>query len=236
MQILTAAAALVLAVLPPQDPTQRIHDLAGVLSPADQAALESLAHDVEQKTAAQLAVVTVPSLEGLTVDTYAHQLFNSWGIGQKDVNNGVLFLIAPKDRRMRIEVGYGLEPLLTDSLCGEIRDQQIIPRFKENDYSGGIVAGTNRLAEIILSDPAAPAATPTRGRCWPAPPIVARSRLPASSPLLPSPSSSWQSSWRRADFTPRSYFCWSPLSAWRYLPLRSITTCAPHNRVRRWRC
>jgi uncharacterized protein len=168
MLIPTVAAALVLAVLPPQDPTQRIHDRAGVLSPADSAAIERLARDVEQKTTAQLAVVTVPSLDGLTVDNYAHQLFNSWGIGQKDVNNGVLFLIAPKDRRMRIEVGYGLEPLLTDALCGEIRDQQIIPRFKENDYSGGIVAGTNRLAEIILSDPAAARGDPNSG------PLLAR--------------------------------------------------------------
>jgi len=115
MQILTVLAALLLSILPPQDPTKRVADGAGVLSPDDHSALESLARDVEQKTTAQLAVVTVSSLDGLTVDAYAHKLFNVWGIGQKDVNNGVLFRIAPNDRRMRIEVGYGLEPLLTHS-------------------------------------------------------------------------------------------------------------------------
>jgi uncharacterized protein len=167
MQIL-ALAALLLAVLPPRDTTKRVHDNAGVLSPTDETELETLARNVELKTTAQLAVVTVPSLDGLTVDDYAHELFNAWGIGQKDVNNGVLFLIAPKERRMRIEVGYGLEPLLTDSLCGEIRDEQIIPRFQADDYPGGIIAGANRIAEVILSDPATARGDPNSG------PLLAR--------------------------------------------------------------
>jgi uncharacterized protein len=162
MQLLIYLASLA-AILPPQDPTKRIHDRAGLLAPAEAATLEALARDVEAKTTAQLAVVTVTSLDGETVERYANQLFNAWGIGQKDVNNGVLFLVAPNERRMRIEVGYGLEPLLTDSLCGEIRDQDIIPRFKAGDYPGGIVAGTQRIAEAILADPAAARGDPNSG-------------------------------------------------------------------------
>ena len=157
------AVALVSVILPPQDDTKRVHDRANLLAPADRAALEQIARNVEDKTTAQMAIVTVPSLEGLSVDDYAHQLFNAWGIGQKKVNNGVLLLIAPKERRMRIEVGYGLEPLLTDELCGQIRDSEIIPRFKANDYSGGVVAGGRRIATAILADPAAARGDPNSG-------------------------------------------------------------------------
>ncbi len=163
MQCFALFTAVLLAILAPQDPSKRVDDRANILSAEDEATLESIARDVEQKTTAQIAVVTVPSLEGLTVDKYAHKLFNAWGIGQKEVNNGVLFLIAPKERRLRIEVGYGLEPLLTDSLCGEIRDSQIIPRFKANDYPAGILAGTRRIAKVLLSDPAAARGDPNSG-------------------------------------------------------------------------
>jgi uncharacterized protein len=154
MQLTALLAALLLAVVSPRDPSAHVHDFANLLSPAQQASLEILAQSVERQTTAEIAVVTVPALDGQTVESYAHALFNSWGIGQKDVNNGVLLLVAPKERRMWIEVGYGLEPLLTDSLCGEIRDQQIIPPFKAGDYPGGIIAGTERLAEILKSNPA----------------------------------------------------------------------------------
>src|SRR4030095_1207325 len=82
--------------------------------------------------------------------------------------NGVLFLIAPNERRMWITTGYGVEPLLPDSLCGEIRDQDVIPRFKKGDFPGGITAGTNRLAAILLSDPAAARGDPNSG------PVLAR--------------------------------------------------------------
>ena len=141
MQLAILMAAVLLSVVSPRDPTASVHDFANLLSVEQRASLEELAQSVERQTTAELAVVTVPSLRGQTVESYAHELFNQWGIGQKEVNNGVLLLVAPTERRMRIEVGYGLEPLLTDSLCGEIRDSAIIPRFKVNDYAGGIVAG-----------------------------------------------------------------------------------------------
>jgi uncharacterized protein len=170
MQTAILAAAMFLAVVAPRDPNARVHDFANLLSPGEQAALEKLARDVEQKTTAQLAIVTVPSLRGQTVEAYAHELFDEWGIGQKDLNNGVLLLVAPTERRMWIATGYGIEPLLPDSLCGEVRDQDIIPRFKRNDYAGGIIAGTERLAAIIRSDPAAARGDPNSG------PILARTQ------------------------------------------------------------
>lgn len=155
MQVAVVLFVALLAVVQPRDKTLRVHDFANLLSPADRQSLESLSRDVEQKTTAQLTIVTVPTLEGKTVDAYAHELFNSWGIGQRKFNNGVLFLIAPNERRMRIEVGYGVEPLLTDALCGQIRDQLVIPQFRQQNYPAGISAGAHRLAEVLESDPAA---------------------------------------------------------------------------------
>jgi uncharacterized protein len=163
MYALSLMAGMILAVVAPRDATLRVHDFAKLLSPAQRESLESLAQSVERQTTAELAIVTVRSLDGQTIDSYAHELFNQWGIGKKGLNNGVLFLVAPHERRMRIEVGYGIEPLLTDSLCGEIRDRQIIPRFKVNDYPGGIIAGAERLANILRSDPQAARGDPDSG-------------------------------------------------------------------------
>jgi uncharacterized protein len=164
MHLAVLAIGMLLAVVgPPADPTVRVHDYANLLSPAERETLETLARDVERQTTAQLAVVTVGSLDGLTVDDYAHKLFNFWGIGRKETNNGVLLLVAPNERRMRIEVGYGLEPLLTDSLCGEIRDEQIIPRFKQGDMPGGVLAGARRLASILRENPKEAKGDPSSG-------------------------------------------------------------------------
>jgi uncharacterized protein len=155
MQLALLISAILLAVVEPQSTQQRVHDFAGLLSPDQRQSLEQLARDVEQKTTAQFAIVTVNSLDGQMVESYAHELFNQWGIGQRKTNNGVLFLIAPNERRMRFEVGYGIESVLPDALCGEIRDKQVIPRFKERDFAGGIVAGANAVAAVLLQNPAA---------------------------------------------------------------------------------
>ncbi len=163
MQLSAIIAILLTAVVQPQSPNQRVHDFANLLSPEQRQSLESTSRDVEQKTTAQIAVVTVNSLEGKTVEDYAHELFVSWGIGQRKTNNGVLLLVAPHERRMWIATGYGVEPLLTDSLCGEIRDKQVIPYFKRQDYAGGILAGTQQLATVLLSDPAAARGDPNSG-------------------------------------------------------------------------
>jgi uncharacterized protein len=171
MQLTILMAALLSTVVSQRDPTARIHDFANLLSAQQRASLEELVQSVERQTTAQIAVVTVPSLDGQTVDAYAHELFEKWGIGQKDLNNGVLLLVAPNERRMWISTGYGIEPLLPDSLCGEIRDQEIIPHFRNNDFAGGIIAGTERLAAILRADPAAARGDPNSA------PILARTKI-----------------------------------------------------------
>ena len=145
----------VTVVPPPEDKSLRVHDLAKSL-PADTIqSLESLAQTVEHETTAQLTVVIVPSLGGQTVEQYALTLFNQWGIGQKETNNGVLLLVAPNERRVRIEVGYGVEPLLSDVLCGELLDEFVIPEFKRGAIDQGIQSGAEQLATILRNNPKA---------------------------------------------------------------------------------
>lgn len=163
MQISILIAVALLAVVAPQSTHQQVHDYANLLSPADRQSLEQLAIDVERKTTAQMAIVTVNSLDGLTVEEYAHALFNKWGIGNRQNNNGVLFLIAPKERRMKIETGLGIESLLPDSRCGELADRHVVPHFKRQDYAGGIKDGANALAAVMLSDPAGARGDPNSG-------------------------------------------------------------------------
>lgn len=126
-----------------------VNDYAGLLSPAVKTQLDAKLSQLEMDTTAEVAVVTVKSLEGESVDEYAVRLFEKWKIGKKDKDNGVLFLVALDDRKMRIEVGYGLEPLITDGRAGRIRDNDVIPRFKEDDYEGGITAGVTSIEKYI---------------------------------------------------------------------------------------
>src|SRR5262245_12236112 len=168
MQLSALIAILLLAIVQPQSRDHRVHDFANLLSPADRQELEKLSHNVDQKTTAEIDIVTVKSLDGLPVEAYAHELFENWGIGKRKVNNGVLLLVAPNERRMWITTGYGLEPLLTDARCGEIRDRNVIPHFKQQDYAGGIKDGAHALAAAILADPAAARGDPNSG------PILAR--------------------------------------------------------------
>lgn len=139
-------------------------DVADVLPAATRDRLEALLKEVEAKTSAEVMVFTIPSLHGVDIDTVATAMFNRIGIGKANTNNGILFLIAPNDRRTRIEVGYGLEPLVTDALAGEILDTQVVPRFKDNDLAGGIVAGTEEISRILMRYPDAargiPGSTP----------------------------------------------------------------------------
>jgi uncharacterized protein len=136
--------------------TGRVVDDAHILSPDVQAQLTQKLADLEQRTSRQLVVVTLPSLQGYEIEDYGYQLGRAWGIGQKKLNNGVLFIIAPNERRTRIEVGYGLEPILTDALSSVILQTKVLPKFKAGDMPGGIVAGTDAIVEQLLLD--APAA------------------------------------------------------------------------------
>ena len=126
-----------------------VNDYAGLLSPAVKTQLDAKLSQLEKETTAEVAVVTVKNLEGDSIDEYAVRLFEKWKIGKKDKNNGVLFLVALDERKMRIEVGYGLEPLITDGRAGRIRDNDVIPRFKQDDYEGGITAGVESIEKYI---------------------------------------------------------------------------------------
>ena len=124
-------------------------DTANVIPPDQEAALTKRLDDLQKTTGNQLIVATVPDLEGYPIEDYGNRLLRSWGVGLKDANNGAILLVAPNDRKVRIEVGYGLEPVLTDAFSSVVINQQILPRFKAGDIPGGIVAGTNAVADQL---------------------------------------------------------------------------------------
>jgi uncharacterized protein len=130
-------------------PTGRVNDFAGILDASTEAELDRSLDELERKTSSEVAVAIVASLNGMSVEEYANRLFKAWGIGQAKQDNGVLVLVAPNERDIRIEVGYGLEGVLPDGLAGEVIRDQFIPRFRENDYPGGIRAGVARVVEIV---------------------------------------------------------------------------------------
>ena len=130
-------------------PAGRISDFANVIDAATRAALDQRIDQLEQKTSSEIAVATVTSLDGMEVEEYANKLFKAWGVGQAKQDNGVLVLVAPNERAMRIEVGYGLEGVLPDGLAGQVIREDFLPRFRDNDYSGGIRNGVNRVIDIV---------------------------------------------------------------------------------------
>jgi uncharacterized protein len=130
-------------------PQGYVNDLAQVI-PADQKqTLENFLGQVEQQTGSQIAVVTIPSVDGGDIDGAAVDLFKKWGIGQKGKDNGVLILAAIQDRKMRIEVGYGLESVITDGTAGDIIRENIRPQFRQGDYGGGLTSGAAEVAQLI---------------------------------------------------------------------------------------
>jgi uncharacterized protein len=132
--------------------TGRIVDQANIIPAATRSAIEPKLVDLEQKSGIQLVVATVTSLEGQEIEPYANALFRSWGLGQKDKNNGVLLLVAPNEHRVRIEVGYGLEGTLTDALAKVIITNAITPRFKTGDFAGGISRGVDDIITVLTTD------------------------------------------------------------------------------------
>jgi uncharacterized protein len=128
-----------------------VTDLAGVINPATRQKIELLATEVEQKTGAQIAVVTVNSLEGRTREDYAADLYKHLGIGSKKNNNGVLILIAPKERQYRLEVGYGLEPVINDARAGDV-GRDMVPDLRKSDYSAAALTGTTEVAQYIAAE------------------------------------------------------------------------------------
>lgn len=133
----------------PPSPRGYVTDDAGVLDPNTVSQMVALLTNLEQTTSAQVAVVTVPSLEGRSVEEAAADVLKTWGVGQKDKNNGVVFLIAPNERKMRIEVGYGLEPTLPDGMTGRILDESVLPSLREGRMAEGVWNGTQRIAAVL---------------------------------------------------------------------------------------
>ena len=133
--------------------TGRVVDNANLLSPEQEAALSAKLEQLETSTTRQLVVATVPDLQGYPIEDYGYRLGRAWKIGQQGENNGLIFLVAPNERKVRIEVGYGLEPYVTDALASTIIREQVTPRFKQGDYPGGIQAGVDALlAQLQLPE------------------------------------------------------------------------------------
>ncbi|HYW17074.1 MAG TPA: TPM domain-containing protein [Allosphingosinicella sp.] len=133
--------------------TGRVVDGANIIPPADEAALVQKLEAVETASSRQLVVATVPSLQGNDIADYGYQLGRHWGIGQKGANNGMILLVAPNDKKVRIDVGYGLEPIMTDALSHQIITQQILPAFKRGDFPGGINAGADAIIAQLQAPP-----------------------------------------------------------------------------------
>jgi uncharacterized protein len=132
--------------------TGRIVDQAGIIDSAAKARIEEKLKGLEAKTTSQAVVVTLRSLQGYDIADYGYQLGRHWGIGQKDRNNGALLIVAPKERKVRIEVGYGLEGTLTDAVSRLIIDHAILPRFRAGDFSGGIERGVDDIIQVLSGD------------------------------------------------------------------------------------
>lgn len=130
----------------------RVVDGANIIPADTRAALTTKLADLEAKSGIQLVVATVATLDGQEIEPYANQLFRTWQLGEKTKNNGVLLLVAPKERRVRIEVGYGLEGTLTDALSKIIITNAITPRFKAGDFGGGIVRGVDDIITVLTTD------------------------------------------------------------------------------------
>ncbi len=131
----------------------RVVDAANIIPDGEEAALDAKLKALEDGTDRQLVVATIPSLEGYPIDDYGYRLGRAWGIGQKDTNNGALLIVAPNDRKVRVEVGYGLEPILTDAWSSVLINTTIVPQFKAGNYPGGISAGVDALISQLQLPP-----------------------------------------------------------------------------------
>ncbi len=137
------------------NPAGYVSDFANVMNPSDRIATEKLLSELEQKTGAPVAVVTLKSLEGGQIGDFANRLFARWGIGQKDKNNGILLLCATQEgrgNRLRIEVGYGLEGVIPDAVAGRILDTFVVPGWSQGQYGSAAANGAAAIAQRIAAD------------------------------------------------------------------------------------
>ena len=153
--IFTFAGPAAAQTFPPL--TGRVVDNANLLDPAQEAALSAKLASVEQRSGRQFVVVTLPSLQGRTIEDYGYRLGREWKIGDEQKDDGTLLIVAPAERKVRIETGYGARVFLTDAVSSVIIRNSILPRFKAGDYAGGISAGADQIIQM-LELPAAEAA------------------------------------------------------------------------------
>lgn len=146
----------------------RVHDEAGIIPGEVRARLEQTLADFERRSTHQVVVLTVESLQGLSIEDYSLKVAEAWKLGQAGKNNGVLFTVAPNDRQMRLEVGYGIEETLTDSRCGRILDNLVRPAFRAGDFGAGIEAGVGAVIAVLEGSPP-PESEEPGGAFFPAP-------------------------------------------------------------------
>jgi uncharacterized protein len=131
----------------------RVNDYAKVITADQTRKLEDQLAQFEQDTGHQVAILTIPSLEGDSLEDFSIRVAENWKIGKQGFDNGVILVVVPKDRRLRLEVGYGLEGVLPDAVANQIISQYIIPRFRAGDFSSGIVAGIDAVLRVIKREP-----------------------------------------------------------------------------------
>jgi uncharacterized protein len=131
------------------NPVGFVNDFAGIIPERERDEIESLCADLERRTTVEIAVVTLKSTGSIPIEDYANELFNRWGIGKKGKDNGVLILVAVDDRKVRIEVGYGLEPILTDARAGDIIRHVLAPEFRRGDFGKGLLSAVRYIGELV---------------------------------------------------------------------------------------
>ena len=131
----------------------RVNDYANLMSPSRAQALEQRLEQFENQTGHQIAALTIPSLQGEDIEGFGIRVAEQWKIGQKGFDNGAILVIAQNDRKLRIEVGYGLEGVLPDAIASRIIREVIVPRFRDNDFAGGVEAGVEAIMKVTSGEP-----------------------------------------------------------------------------------
>jgi uncharacterized membrane protein YgcG len=149
--LLTSPALAAEPKFPPL--TGRVVDDAGVLNDSTRGELTLMLAEHERATGQQVVVVTLESLQGFPIEDYGYRLGRHWGIGQKGTNTGALLIVVPKERKVRIEVGYGLEGMLTDAASRVIIERDIVPNFRRGDFNAGVLAGTTSMLRVLGGNP-----------------------------------------------------------------------------------
>jgi uncharacterized protein len=150
--LLVLSALLALALPLSAQPAGFVRDDAGIIGEKAEKQLNELLRELEQKTGAELAVMTVQTTGGKDIFQFAQEQFDSWGFGKKGKDNGALFVIAVGDRKVRLHTGYGLEGTLPDSFCGTMLDNHVVPNFKAGRFEAGVLEGTRAIAEKIAGE------------------------------------------------------------------------------------